>query len=80
MTASETDAFELSRVYGQGWNAAKKLISDGRTAGEVQAAEFNPYRSGEERARWAKGFEQGLISRTNSRTLARGGRDWRPRR
>lgn len=76
MTASEIDAFQLSRVYGEGWNAAKKLVSEGRAAGEVQSTRLNPYRSGEEKARWAEGFKQGRISRTHSLTLARG-RGWR---
>jgi ribosome modulation factor len=76
LTRSEIDAFQLSRVYGEGWNAAKKLISEGRAAGDVQSTQLNPYRSEEERVRWADGFKQGRISRTNSRTLARS-RGWR---
>jgi hypothetical protein len=76
LTASEIDAFQLSRVYGEGWNAAKKLISEGHIAREAQSSQLNPYGSGEERDRWAEGFKQGLISRTNSRSLARG-RGWR---
>lgn len=75
--ALETSTFELSRIYGRGWNAAKKLLADGRAANAKQAAKLNPYSSGEERARWTKGFEEGLQSRTGAHSAARAG-SWRP--
>ena len=58
------DAFELSRVYGQGWNTARKLLADGRAqVDEAQEITLNPYRTAEERERWAKGFQEALRSR-----------------
>jgi len=41
----EIDAFRLSRVYAQGWNAARK---------SQKAA--NPYQAEPERSRWQAGF------------------------
>ena len=75
--ALETSTFALSRIYGQGWNAAKKSLAVGRTLSAAQAAKLNPYRSVEERARWTKGFEEGLLSRTGAHNAARAGA-WRP--
>ena len=73
----ETNAFQLSRVYGQGWKAAKKSLADGHAEGAAQVLTLNPYRDVEERARWAKGFEDGLASRTGPHNLSHGSR-WRP--
>jgi len=69
--ALDADAFQLSRVYGQGWNAAKKLLAEGRAVSAAQAVKLNPYSNVEERARWAKGFEEGLRSRTGGHNAAR---------
>jgi len=72
----DTNAFQLSRVYGQGWNVAKQLLAD--SAGDLdpkQAAALNPYHSAEERTRWSKGFEDGLLSRTGHATANL--RSWR---
>lgn len=56
-------AFLLSRIYSQGWNAAKKMMADGsREADEKTAAALNPYRTIEESARWAKGFNEATQS------------------
>ena len=73
----ETSTFALSRIYGQGWNAAKKSLAAGRSPSATQAARLNPHRGGEERARWTKGFEEGLLSRTGAHNAARAG-SWRP--
>ena len=77
MSAPKTNDFQLSRVYGQGWSAAKKLLADGRAAGQSQSAKLNPYRDDEERVRWAKGFEEGVASRTGSHNATHG-RGWHP--
>ena len=59
--SEEKSAFVLSRIYGQGWNAAKKLLaSGGGGVGAPQAAAYNPYRVAEERSRWTKGFMEAL--------------------
>jgi hypothetical protein len=74
----ESNAFEFSRIYGKGWNAAKKLLADdGELPDPAQAAALNPYRALEERARWSKGFEEGLLSRSGGRAMANL-RSWRP--
>jgi len=72
----DTNAFQLSRVYGQGWNVAKQRLAD--SADDLdpkQAAALNPYHSAEERTRWSKGFEDGLLSRTGHATANL--RSWR---
>ena len=52
----ESSAFQLSRVYSQGWNAARKLLAAGKGDLDAKAAAArNPYRTGEENARWTKG-------------------------
>jgi hypothetical protein len=59
-------AFQLSRIYSQGWNAAKKLVANGAVDADAKtAAALNPYRATRtagERARWAKGFTDALQS------------------
>jgi hypothetical protein len=73
-------AFELSRVYGQGWNAAKQLLADDSgDPGPKRAAALNPYQALDERTRWNKGFEEGLLSRTGGHAMANF-RSWRPER
>lgn len=59
------NAFELSRIYGSGWNAAKKALSDVSVdVEEIEIESLNPHRSGEERERWAAGFSEALRART----------------
>jgi hypothetical protein len=59
----DSSAFQLSRIYSQGWNAARKLLADGALDADVKAAAaLNPYRTTEESARWTKGFNEALQS------------------
>jgi hypothetical protein len=60
----EKNAYEFSRIFSQGWNAAKKRLADGHLpdARENAAAVQNPYNTTEERLRWSQGFEQALSS------------------
>lgn len=63
MSVVDNSAFQLSRIYSQGWNAAKKLVADGgHDADAKTAAALNPYRTAEESARWARGFTEALQS------------------
>jgi len=55
---SSNSEFRLSRIYAQGWNAARTLVKSGDDAAD--AAKLNPYRSGSERARWHEGFTKAL--------------------
>lgn len=52
---SEKDnAFALSRIQAEGWNAARKLPID--DIDDVRIAALNPYNGDAERARWLAGF------------------------
>jgi hypothetical protein len=74
----ENNAFQLSRIYGQGWNAARKLLAEGKSdLDAAEAAARNPYPTGEENARWTKGFAEALQSRAGSFGTP-GGSSWRP--
>jgi len=52
--ASDQDAFRYSRIYAEGWKAARSLLKTGANTADVQA--LNPYLSGVERTRWSEGF------------------------
>ena len=65
----DASAFRLSRIYGQGWNAAKQLLAHQVEGSHPKQSDtLNPYHSAEERTRWSKGFEEGLLSRTGAHT------------
>ncbi len=51
---SDQAAFRYSRIYAEGWKAARSLLKTGTSAADVLA--LNPYRSGLERTRWNEGF------------------------
>ena len=53
--AAGAASFRLSRVYAQGWNAARQLTANSRTDAVAMAA-LNPYTSEPERSRWDQGF------------------------
>jgi hypothetical protein len=76
----EANAFALSRIYAQGWNAGKKLLASGK--GDVSAPDVaarNPHSSPEERSRWMKGVTDAFASRTGPLTTS-GGNPWHPAR
>lgn len=52
----DQDAFRFSRIYAEGWKAARSLLKVSGKDAEMQA--LNPYRSGLERAKWSEGFAQ----------------------
>ena len=54
-----TAAFRNSRVYAEGWNAARTL-SCSVPPGTLEPAASNPYASEPERSRWNEGFTQAL--------------------
>jgi hypothetical protein len=65
----ESNSFQLSRIYSQGWNAAKKLLAKSSTdIGEPHGAALNPYRAAGQAERWMKGFKEALQSRTGPST------------
>jgi hypothetical protein len=51
--ASALTPFRQSRIYAEGWNAARK-------SSEGSGAARNPYPADPERARWAEGFAGAL--------------------
>ena len=50
---SNATSFQLSRIYAQGWNAAR---------GPEGAARINPYPTEPEQGRWQAGFANAQIS------------------
>jgi hypothetical protein len=62
-----SSAFQLSRIYRQGWNAARKLVAEGAVDADAKtAAALNPYRTTRtagERERWTLGFTDALRSK-----------------
>ena len=76
----DTKAYEFSRIFRQGWNAAKTLLAEKHFGVDgADAAALNPYRVVDERARWSEGFEQALSSRAKPFSTP-GGSTWRPAR
>lgn len=62
--STEMRGFELSRIYGEGWNMAKKLLASGKLDVDApQAAAYNPHCGAEERSRWTMGFMEAVGSR-----------------
>lgn len=57
--AVDYDSFRLSRIYAQGWNAARRLPSNARTDPKT-IAKLNPHKSELARIRWTDGFLQAL--------------------
>ncbi len=56
---SDTLSFPYSRIFAQGWNAARR--SSLKIAGDPnKVASANPYSTAHERARWDEGFAKGL--------------------
>jgi len=73
----DISAFNLSRIYGQGWNAAKKQLADRNEESPQPTASANPYTTVEESERWSKGFKDGLRGRTGARVVSNH-QSWRP--
>jgi hypothetical protein len=54
---TDSEAFRLSRIHAEGWNAARRVAPDGLAdLGEAGIAALNPYASDPERSRWEAGF------------------------
>ena len=49
---SDLSAFRRSRIYAQGWNAAREP----RTGGALRKDVVNPYTSEPEKSRWDEGY------------------------
>lgn len=55
---SDLSAFRRSRIYAQGWNAARGPRTGGALYGDV----VNPYPSEPEKSRWNEGYANALRS------------------
>ena len=64
---SDLSSFALSRIYAEGWKAARKYLMDGADDGAAAADSLNPYLTGVERVRWGEGFEAALQQRPRGR-------------
>ena len=54
-------AFQLSRIYAEGWNAAHERIAGESSELDTKKMEaLNPYPADPERARWNEGFNNAL--------------------
>jgi hypothetical protein len=52
-------AFLQSRIYAQGWNAARRLLVSGVGDPKTMAT-LNPHQSEPERTRWNEGFTKAM--------------------
>lgn len=59
MTEIALVQYKLSRVFAQGWNAARKLPANAPADARV-IGDLNPYKSEPERKRWHDGFIKGF--------------------
>ena len=55
---SDLSAFRRSRIYAQGWNAARQP----RTGGALRKDVINPYADEPEKSRWNEGYANALRS------------------
>jgi ribosome modulation factor len=56
---SDADSFRLSRIEAEGWNAARKYLTSGKTD-DAKIAGLNPHKADPERARWLAGFRNAM--------------------
>lgn len=60
---TRSDAFRLSGIQAEGWNAAKRLApSDVEELDRGKLAALNPYTIESDRSRWTEGFNQALAA------------------
>lgn len=59
--AAEITAFQLSRLYAQGWLAGSNCTLDDTVVdGTAEAEALNPHSGSVERGRWAQGFKDAV--------------------
>jgi hypothetical protein len=54
----DSNAFRLSRIQAEGWNAARKFMNEDVDAAKI--ASLNPYKKASEKARWHTGFTNAI--------------------
>ncbi len=58
---TDNDAFRLSRIEAQGWNAARRImVGETREPDDARIAKLNPHPADPERARWHAGFKNAV--------------------
>lgn len=61
--ASDGEAYRLSRIQAEGWNAAHRIAASALdTLVGTDIESLNPYASDPERTRWKAGFRSALSS------------------
>lgn len=71
MTSLSPEAlFQRSRIYAQGWNAARAWLLKDHAAKAKAVA--NPYTSEPQQSRWAEGYAGALENRSPSRRDTKG--------
>lgn len=58
MTATALAQYKLSRIFAQGWSAARKSPATAH-GDRKEIGQINPYKSEPERGRWRDGFIEG---------------------
>lgn len=54
-------AFRLSRIYAEGWNAAKKIpLTEGTDFDAAHVVALSPYKTEPQRSRWIEGFTKAI--------------------
>jgi hypothetical protein len=60
---SPGEAYRLSRIHAEGWNAAHRVAATALdTLDEAEIESLNPYASEPQRTRWNAGFRNALAS------------------
>jgi hypothetical protein len=62
--SEKNNAFALSRIQAEGWNAARKVLVD--DIDDAKIAALNPYSGNAEKARWRAGF-MGALKATGTK-------------
>ena len=61
VAAVDVSAFKLSRIFAEGWNAARELSTEATDDLTLRAmTALNPYGNEPERSRWVEGFTKAL--------------------
>lgn len=74
---TDSNAFQLSRIYSQGWSAARAALAANPAGVEASEGSLNPHDTAAKRARWSEGFQAALLSRGRLFNTP-GGSSWRP--
>ena len=58
---NQEDAYQLSRIHAEGWNAAREFLSDSlHDLDDSKIKALSPHKADPERARWMMGFRSAV--------------------